>query len=212
MALHPLNQQCEARCKSTDRRCERRVVGGTVCHVHGGNAKQVRAKREQRVVVAEARAAVPPTVVVQREPEEILLDVLADTNTMLQAIKAEMHDNLVNPVLLQLSGEWFDRVARIAKVVTDGDLSEKLHRRVGWLAEDRAAQLTALLAAILRAAPVSAETRLAVWLARFDGLRLVADGLAPARMLGDATADFTAALQVAAAEGPRGADYVGLRA
>jgi len=39
-----------------------------------------------------------------------------------------------------------------------------------------------------------------VWESRFDGLQLVANGTVPARMLGDATVRFTAALQVAAAE------------
>jgi hypothetical protein len=137
---HPLGQQCTAKAKATGQRCGRRVIGGGVCWVHGGNAKQVKAKREQRVLVAEARVAtgVEPAVVQRQEPEQVLLDVLADTNTMLQAIKNEMRDNLVNPVLLQLAGEWFDRVARIAKVVTDGDLAMKLHARLGWFAEDRA--------------------------------------------------------------------------
>ena len=36
--------------------------------------------------------------------------------------------------------------------------------------------------------PLTAEQRLAVWESWFDGLQLVADGQAPARMLGDETA------------------------
>lgn len=181
MALHPLNQQCEAKAKATGRRCERRVVGGTVCYVHGGNAKQVKVKREQRLLVAEARAAadVEPVVVQRQEPEEVLLDVLADTNAMLQAIKNEMRDNLVNPVLLQLAGEWFDRVARIAKVVTDGDLSQKLHARIGWLAEDRAATVWGHLAAIVEASPLSARQKLTLWESVADGLQLIGDERAP---------------------------------
>jgi hypothetical protein len=91
-------------------------------------------------------------------------------------------------------------VARIAKVVVDGDLSRKLNDRIGWAAQDRAAMCTALLAAIVEASPLSAQQRLAVWESRFDGLQMVADGRAPARMLGDATAGFTERLQVAAAE------------
>jgi hypothetical protein len=202
LALHPLNQQCTAKAKATGLRCERRVVGGTVCWVHGGNAKQVKAKREQRILVAEAQAkarAAAPTVIVQREPEEILLDALHDTNQVLQQIKADIQGSYVNPILLQLAGDWFDRVARIGKAVTDGDLSERLHRRVGWLAEDRAAQLTALLASIVEHAPLSAQQRLAVWESRFDGLQAVADGRAPARMLGDSTTRFTDGLLEAAA-------------
>jgi hypothetical protein len=119
------------------------AIGAPVCIMHGGKAAQVRRKAEERVLVAEAKAAVPATVVVQKEPEEILIDVLADTNTMLQGIKDQMRSNVVNPHPLGVCGEWFDRVARIAKVVTDGDLSTKLHNRLGWMAQDLASQLTA---------------------------------------------------------------------
>jgi hypothetical protein len=121
--------------------------------MHGGKAAQVRRKAEERVLVAEAKAAVPATVVVQKEPKEILIDVLADTNTMLQGIKDQMRSNVVNP-------QWFDPVARIAKVVTDGDLSTKLHNRLGWMAQDLASQLTALLAAVVEASPLTAQQKL----------------------------------------------------
>jgi hypothetical protein len=199
LAQHQLNQQCSATAKSTGKQCERRVVGAPVCWVHGLNAPQVRAKQQQRIALAEAQAAVPATVVVQREPEEILLTALRDVDAVLQQIKAELRGGVVNPILLQLAGDWLDRLGRLGKVVVDGEIAEKLERRVGWIAQDRAAQLTALLAAIVRTAPLSAEQRLAVWESRFDGLRLIADGQAPARMLGDETVRFTAELQVAAA-------------
>jgi hypothetical protein len=133
------------------------------------------------------------------EPEEVLLDALHDTNQVLQQIKRDIQGSVVNPLLLQLAGDWFDRVARIGKTVVDGDLSRKLHERVGVQAQDLASRLTALLAAVVEASPLPAAQKLALWESRFDGLRRVADGLAPSRMLGGATADFTAALQVAAA-------------
>ena len=53
------------------------------------------AEREQRVLLAEARAATP--TVIMQEPEEILLTALHDTNATLQAIRAELHAGLVNP-------------------------------------------------------------------------------------------------------------------
>ena len=115
-----------------------------MCYVHGGNARQVKAKREQRVAVAEARAAaaVEPAAVLQRaEPEEVLIDLLDDVSRILAQIKSELHGNVVSPVLLAVAGEWMDRSMRVAKVITDGDLSTKLHQRVGWLAEDRARPL-----------------------------------------------------------------------
>jgi hypothetical protein len=198
---HPLGQQCQATAKATGRRCERRVVAANVCYVHGLNAKQTRGKRDQRLAlweVQEARAA-EPAVLVQKEPEELLLAALHDVNQVLQQIKADLHGGSVNPILLQLAGDWLDRLARIGKVVTDGDLSRKLYERVGVQAQDLASQLTAMLAAILQAAPLTAQQRLAVWESRFDGLQSVADGRAPSRMLGDATVRFTDELKVAAA-------------
>jgi hypothetical protein len=200
--VHPLNQQCEARAKATGRRCERRVVGGAVCFVHGGNAKQVKAKREQRVLVAEARAAAPS--VVMAEPEEILITALHDTNATLQAIKAQLWELSVSaeaarPVMLDLIGDWLDRVARIGKVVIDGQLVEKLERRVGVQARDLASQLTALLAAVVAASPLSAQQKLALWESRFDGLQAVADERAPFRLSGDALRRFGDGLMEAAA-------------
>jgi hypothetical protein len=199
LGLHPLNQQCEATAKSTGERCERRVVGAPVCWVHGLAAKQTRAKQQQRIAIAEAQAAVPASIVLQKEPEELLLDALHDVNQVLQQLKADLHGGSVNPVLLQLAGEWLDRLGRLGKVVTDGDLSRKLNERVGVQAQDLASQLTAMLAACITAAPLTAEQRLAVWQARFDGLQAIRDGQVPSRMLGDATVRLTAELQVAAA-------------
>lgn len=198
---HPLGQQCEATAKGTGRRCERRAIAANVCYVHGLNAKQVKAKRDQRLalweVQEEARAA--GSVIVQKEPEELLLDGLHDVNQVLQQLKADLHGGSVNPILLQLAGEWLDRLARIGKVVTDGDLPRRLQERVGAQARDVAAELTACLAAILQFAPLTAQQRLAVWQSRFDGLQAIRDERFPVRLSGDAVHRFTAELQRAAA-------------
>jgi hypothetical protein len=201
LAVHPLNQQCEARAKATGQRCERRVVGGSVCYVHGGNARQVKAKREERVLVAELEAqAAAQAVAVRREPEELLLDALHDTNAVLARIKADLHGGVVNPILLKLCGDWLDRLGRLGKVVVDGDLSEKLHRRVGWMAQDRAAQLWGMLAAVLRSAPLTAQDRLLLWNSIPTAARLVADGDEPLRLSPQEVRLFTDELEVAAAK------------
>lgn len=42
--------QCEATAKSTGERCKKDAIPGTnVCHVHGGNAPQVRKKAQERL-------------------------------------------------------------------------------------------------------------------------------------------------------------------
>ena len=132
--------------------------------MHGGAAKQVKARRQQRVAIAEARAAaaVEPVVVQRREAEEVLIDLLDDVTRILARIKSEIHDNGVSPVLLQVCGEWMDRSMRVAKVLTDGDLATKLHARKGWLAQDRSQQLWGHLAAIVEASPLSAQQKSAL--------------------------------------------------
>lgn len=53
----PKKPHCSATSKQTGERCQKFAVdGATVCRYHGGNAKQVRRKAEQRVVDREVRA------------------------------------------------------------------------------------------------------------------------------------------------------------
>ena len=198
---NPISSRCAARAKSTGRPCRRWVPGGGVCDWHGGKARQVKVKREQRVAVAEARAAAAaePAVIVRREAEEVLIDLLDDVTRILAQIKSELHGNIVSPALLSVAGEWMDRTARVAKVITDGDLQERLHRRLGWLAEDRGSQLVALMAATVKVAPLSARDKWAVWDSMYVGIQMIKDGQAPPRMWGEETADFAEHLQEAAA-------------
>jgi hypothetical protein len=79
---HPLGQQCEATAKATGRRCERRAIASNVCCIHGSRAKQVKQKAEQRLAVYEAQIAAgrEPVVVVQKQPDELILDALHDVN------------------------------------------------------------------------------------------------------------------------------------
>ena len=90
-------------------------------------ARQVAAKREQRVLLAEAWAATP--TVIMQEPEEILLTALHDTNATLQAIKAELHVGIGESGFCWTSVYGSTGWAVSAKVVIDGELAEKLERR-----------------------------------------------------------------------------------
>jgi hypothetical protein len=143
-----------------------------------------------------------------REPEEILLDALHDTNQVLQQIKRDIQGSYVNPLLLQLAGDWFDRVARIGKAVTDGDLATKLHDRIGWRAQDRAQQLWGMFAAVLRAAPLTAQDRLLLWNSIPTAVQLIADEREPLRLSPREVGLFTAELEGAAAVERAAADGV----
>jgi hypothetical protein len=61
----PASEQCTATSKATRKRCRRRVMGGGPSIVYSGNAKQVKARRQERVAIAEARTApaVEPVVI-----------------------------------------------------------------------------------------------------------------------------------------------------
>jgi len=135
----------------------------------------------------------------RREAEEVLIDLLDDVTRILDQIKSELHGNVLSPALLAVAGEWFDRTARIAKVLTDGDLATKLHARVGVQAQDLAATVWGHLAAIVEASLLTAGQRWELWQARFAGLELIRDGRAPYRLSNDEVHRFTTALQVAAA-------------
>jgi len=44
------SRQCTATAKSTGERCQRAaIIGGNVCHVHGGAAEQVQQKAQERL-------------------------------------------------------------------------------------------------------------------------------------------------------------------
>jgi hypothetical protein len=118
---------------------------------------------------------------------------------VLARIKADLHGGVVNPILLELCGEWIDRLGRLTKIIVDGELSEKLEKRLGWMAEDRAATLWGHLAAIVKASPLSAADKLAVWQARFDGLRAISNGAFPFRLSADELHRFSDGLMEAAA-------------
>jgi len=201
VALHPLNQQWEARAKSTGKRCERRVIAANVCWVHGLGAKQTRAKQQQRLAlweVQEARAA-DPVVVIRQEPEELLLTALDDVNQVLSAIKAQMQNNIVDPLLLETCGQWLDRLGRLGKVIVDGDLSTRLHTRLGWLAQDRSQQLWGLMAATLKAAEgLSAADRLLLWNSVSAAVRMQLSEVEPLRLSPQEVSWFTSELARAA--------------
>lgn len=158
-------------------------------------------RREQRVLLAEAQAAAP--TVVMAEPEQILLSSLHDANATLQAIKAQLSEltasaGAVSPAMLGLIGDWLDRVARISKIIVDGEIAERLEKRLGWAARDRADMMWGMLAAMLKAAPLTAADRLLLWNIVGAAARLVADGVEPLRLSRDEVHRFTAELQTAA--------------
>lgn len=148
---HPLSDRCSARAKATGQRCQRRVVGGGVCYLHGGRSPNARAAREARVLVGLARlegerSGDPSAAVELRDPGQILLEAARDADATLQWLKAKITETggRLDPVALSVLGDWIDRAQRVSKTVLDAKLDERAarmgKRQVG-LAESQGALL-----------------------------------------------------------------------
>jgi hypothetical protein len=159
--VHPATEQCPARSKRTGLPCKRLVTGGGVCYLHGGRARQVAAKREQRILLAEARAkALPAVVEPQKEAtaDEILISLLSDVRDTLRSLKAEMVGN-PSPALLILLGDWIDRCDRISRSVIITRAEERVEQRRVMISETQADQLSTLLFVAITETDLSARQR-----------------------------------------------------
>jgi hypothetical protein len=123
---HPLAEQCTAKAKGTGQRCQRRVIGGGVCIMHGGRAPQVAARRQARVLEGQARLR--GEVVEPRSPAEALLAAAADADAMLQRLKRDLVAGALTPAAVMSFGEWIDRTARVTKTVLDAGIDERKTR------------------------------------------------------------------------------------
>jgi hypothetical protein len=161
---HPLGEQCSATSKATGKRCQRRVIGGGPCHVHGGSARQVKARREQRIVLFEAQQkAAPPIVEPELEPtaDETLIAVLKDVRTTLQHLRVEMAVN-ASPTLLVLLGDWLDRADRISRSVIITRAEERVEQRKVAVTAEQASKLATAMHLGVTASDLSARQRVEV--------------------------------------------------
>jgi hypothetical protein len=107
--------------------------------MHGGAAPQVKARREQRILLAEARAKSLPVVVEPvEEPtaDELLISLLTDVRTTLGQIKATLAEN-PSPTLLVVLGDWLDRADRISRSVIITGAQERVEQRKVAVSEEQ---------------------------------------------------------------------------
>jgi hypothetical protein len=118
--MHPLTRECGRHCKVTGKPCRRLVKGSGPCHVHGGAAKQIRARQEKELLLFEARQERQARQSVEPERElsaaEILIGLLRDVKATLEHVKLMLAES---PSLLGLkvAGEWADLLERVARSV-----------------------------------------------------------------------------------------------
>jgi hypothetical protein len=137
--LHPATEKCNATSKRSGRQCQRLVIGGGPCPMHGGNAPQVKARREQRILLAEAKAkALPAVIEPQEEPtaDELLISLLTDVRSTLLQIKASLADN-PSPTWLVLLGDGLDRADRISRSVIITGAQERVEQRKVAVCEEQ---------------------------------------------------------------------------
>lgn len=126
--MNPLSERCPAMSERTGRPCQQWVIGGGVCFHHGGNAKQVKAAREARIIAAEAQAAAVARgeAWVPRHPGEVLLSAVAASDELSSALLNAYRTGEVTPAVVRALGEAIDRSARTAKTALDAGVEERM--------------------------------------------------------------------------------------
>ena len=141
---HPLSEQCTAKSKRSGQQCRHFVIGGGVCHLHGGKAPQVAAAREARIIAAQAQAS--GEVTVYRDPGEALVSAAVDADQIVQKLKRALESGeQIKAGELRALGEWLDRTGRLAKTVLDARVDERKVR----ITELQHRELFAIIAAVL---------------------------------------------------------------
>jgi hypothetical protein len=149
MRRDPTSAQCTATAKSTGRRCERRTLGGPgVCYVHGGNASQVKAAREARIIQMRAQLAdrepQPP-----RHPAEVLLSAIDGSDRVMLQLRRDFELGVLSPELHRAFGEALDRSGRLSKLALDASATERLLSTREKLTRDIVAQLIQVMDTVL---------------------------------------------------------------
>lgn len=144
MTKHPLSEQCPATSKRTTLRCQQWVIGGGPCHMHGGKAPQVAAKREARIATWEAQQRRAP--IEERDPADALLSAATTADKLVQRLTQEMdEEGTLRPATVTALGEWLDRAGRLSKTVLDARIDERRTR----VSEAQGIQLLGVLRGVL---------------------------------------------------------------
>jgi len=137
------SEHCNATAKRTGRRCERwRLVGSTICPVHGAMAKQVRAAAEKRIALAEARLDI--RAVEPRLPGEVMTEAAHIADMAMRNALVTMPSPASEAQVASLMGHT-SRAHHMSKVNHEAGLDEARYR----LQAGQAAQISDLFTAIL---------------------------------------------------------------
>lgn len=144
MTANSLSAQCPATSKRSRQRCKHMVVGGGPCHMHGGKAPQVAAKREARIVAWEASQGQDPIEV--RDPADALMAAAMLADELVQRLHRDLREKgTLNSASLMALGDGLDRVGRLSKVVIDARIDERRVR----LSEAQGIQMHTVIVGVL---------------------------------------------------------------
>jgi hypothetical protein len=136
--------------------------------MHGGKARQVKARREQRVLLFEAQQRAAPPVV-EPEPElsadEILIGLLRDVRRTFEHVKAGLVSNSDPSQLatwLAVMGDWADRLDRISRSTIITNAEARVTQRKAAVTETQVAQLSTFVYLAVTEADLSAGQKVAV--------------------------------------------------
>jgi hypothetical protein len=121
-ARHPLAEQCTAKAKGTGQRCNRRVIGGGVCVMHG-ETRAGRAKRMERVALLEELARAP-----HRHPGAVLLDAVHTCDVLVQQAKTELAERGVTRKTVRALVDATIRAAALARSALNAEAEDRAAR------------------------------------------------------------------------------------
>jgi hypothetical protein len=135
---------------------------GGVCRVHGGAAPRVRAKRLERIALAEALAADPA-----RPPAQVLEDVLHSADYLMRQARSELAADKPSAATMAKLIELSETAGRWAKITLDLGVAE----RTTAVLESQAIMLFRVISAALTAVIVDDSARQRVLALVSEGLR-----------------------------------------
>ena len=127
------SQQCKAKAKRSGEQCKRMVVGAPVCVMHGQNAR-VKAKRLERITMAQALAADE-----RRAPHEVLAGVLHQSEYLLRRMQEETYPDQLTARALERLVARVEQAGRWASKALEAGVNEhtvRLAEKQGELVAD----------------------------------------------------------------------------
>ena len=137
LTMPPPERRCRATSKESGEPCKLWAMrGSTVCRKHGGSAPQVRAKAQERVMLAElVPAAKDDPELADATPAELLLHAAHSTGRVVLMLQKHGAGSSLDPADLDLLGEWLDRLSKAASVVVSSKADELVIAQQARIAE-----------------------------------------------------------------------------